>query len=112
MQLTKPIFPNSAIFIKEKWVNNWCWGKSEILWRNFFNSWQVGNQSLHQTGFAWRPASKKYAKLEICKGICKMCKTNYKKYARNMQEICKKYARNMLNMQKICTILANNMPKK
>ena len=24
------------------------------------------------------------------------------KYARNMQEICKKYARNMRNMQKIC----------
>ena len=89
MQLTKPIFPNFAIFIKEKWVKNWCWGKSEILWRNFFNSWQVGNQSLHQTGFAWRPASKKYAeKAEYAK----QCAKKYAKNAEKDAQYAKTYA--------------------
>ena len=33
------------------------------------------------------------------------------KYANNMQEICKKYPGNMLNMHKICMKYARNMQR-
>ncbi len=33
MQLTKTIFPDSAIFIEKKRVENRLWRKSEFLWR-------------------------------------------------------------------------------
>jgi hypothetical protein len=33
MQLTKTIFPNSAIFIEKKRVENRLWRKSEFFWR-------------------------------------------------------------------------------
>ena len=32
MQLTNTFFPNSAIFIEKKWVENRLWGKSGFLW--------------------------------------------------------------------------------
>ena len=32
MQLTNTFFPNSAIFIEKKWVENRLWGKSAFLW--------------------------------------------------------------------------------
>ena len=36
MQLTKTFFPNSAIFLEKKRVENWLWAKSDFLWANIF----------------------------------------------------------------------------
>ena len=32
MQLTTTFFPNSAIFVEKKWVENRLWGESAFLW--------------------------------------------------------------------------------
>ncbi len=46
MQLTKTIFPDSAIFIEKKRVENRLWRKSEFLWRkkNISSSRTSGRQ--------------------------------------------------------------------
>ena len=103
-----------------------CW-RPELPIANSENTDNVvyGHQSLHQTGFFWRPASKKYTKnmqnlymQNLCKTYAKHMQYICELYANYMRIICKLYAKyvpkmqeNMLYMQTACRNYAKNMHK-
>ena len=88
----------------------------------YYKPWELyGHQSLFQTGFVWRPASKKGTKnmpdmqkimnnkiCPICNKICTKHGNYMQKYAKICKKICKMYAK---CMQSICKNKCKNKCK-